>query len=241
VRALTRAGVAVLAGAALGLASRALAAVPEARAPGVLVAALGIAVCAAAAISSRGGSLRDRLLGGAIVLAATFVASWACAAAAGRAELAGGAAVVAAAATAAHGTANLLRTAGVRSGRATFGGAAAVAMCAGLVFIADPFVEWNAGGPGSLERARAVIGASPIASIAADADVDWQRSKWMYDGPGTGASGLSVIGQYYPSRPTPPFAWAAGAAAAGFLALALSTFRGKRRLSSRLTDGRMRP
>lgn len=239
-RALKQAGLSVVAGAALGAASRLLPAVADARAAGVLVAAFGLAVCAAAAAPGPGGSLRARMIFGAGLLATAFASSWACAAAAGRADLAGSAAVVAGAAIAAHGTAALLRAVGAKPGRATFGGAAALGAFAGLVFVADPFVEWNAGGPGSMERARSVIAASPVASIADEIGLDWQRSKWMYDGPGTGTPGLSVIGQYYPSRAAPAFAWAAGAAAAGLLALLLASRGGNRPHPSRLADGRIR-
>lgn len=218
----------VLAGAALGAASRGFDASTDARAAGALVAAFGLAVCAAAATDAGDASLRARTRGGVLVLATAFASAWACAAAAGRADLAGAAAVVAGAAVAAHGVASVLRAVRVGPGHAAFGGAAAVALTAGLVFVADPFVEWNAGGPGSLERARAVTVASPIASIAADAGIDWQRSRWMYDGPAIPARGLSVIGQFYPSRATDAFAWAAAAGMAGFLALAMSAIAEKR-------------
>jgi len=219
----------VLAGAALGAASRAFDVSPDARAAGALVAAFGLAVCAAAASDAGEAPLRARMLGGVRLTATAFAAAWACAAAAGRADLFGAAAAVTGAAVAAHGIASLLRAVRAGPGHSVFGGAAAVAMTAGLVFVADPFVEWNAGGPGSLERARAVMVTSPIASIASDAGLDWQRSKWMYDGPAIPVRGLSVIGQFYPSRATDAFAWAAAAAAAGFVALFLSAIVEKRR------------
>jgi hypothetical protein len=49
--------------------------------------------------------------------------------------------------------------------------------------------------------------------------VDWQRSRWLYDGPPGQGRGLSVIGAYYPSRPSSPWIWSL---CAGIAATALA-------------------
>jgi len=218
VRALTALGAAAAAGTVLGLAARFVVAAGAPRAAAALFAALGVAVCAGAGAGSASSS--NALRRGVLTAAAALAGAWCCAAVAGAPGLVGAAAVVAGAAAASFGAALLVRAFGAGEGHAAFAGAAPVAVLAAAVFAADPFVEWNAGGPGSLDRAYAVIVVNPLASIAADAGVDWQRTRWMYDGPAPGTPGLSVIGQYYPSRPASPWAWAAAAAAAGFAATA---------------------
>ena len=45
----------------------------------------------------------------------------------------------------------------------------------------------------TLPVAAAVVSLNPIASIAADAGLDWQRSKWLYDGPAPGTGGIDPV------------------------------------------------
>jgi hypothetical protein len=228
VRPLTAAGLAAVAGAALGAASRSVVEAREPRAVAALFTAYGLAAACAAAFDAAGAGVAARCGKGAGVAATALGAAWAAAAAAGVPSALGGAAVVAGAATAACGAASLLRARGLAHGQATFAGAFVVAAAAGLVFVADPFVEWKGAGDGALERARVAMAASPLASIAEDVGLDWQRSTWLYDGPSPGAPGLSVIGQFYPSRPASPWTWALCAAAAGALALAAASPRSMR-------------
>jgi len=227
VRTLKIAAAAVLVGAALGVAARFVAPGDARRGMIALVAAFGVAVCAASAWSAGGDAIATRCRSGAFVVASAFVAAWAAAAAAGNASLVGAALVVAGAAAAACGAAAFARARGVGAAHAAFVGAAAPAACAALLFVADPFIEWNGSTTADApDRAAAVLSANPIASIGAAAGVDWQRSKWLYVGPTSGSTGLSVTGRYYPSRPTAPWAWGLAAAAIGFAALAAARPRG---------------
>lgn len=230
-RALKTAFAAVLVGAALGVAARFVATGDARRGMIAMVAAFGVAVCAASAWNAGGDSIVTRCRSGAAIFVTTFVAAWTAAATSGNASLFGAAAVVAGAAAAAFGVATFARARGVGAAHAAFVGAAAPAVCAALLFVADPFIEWNGSTTADApDRAAAVLSANPIASIGADAGVDWQRSTWLYVGPTSGSTGLSVTGRYYPSRPTSPWAWGLAAAAIGFAALAAA--RARDRLSA---------
>jgi hypothetical protein len=226
VRALTVGAIAVVAGAGVGGASLVVAAGEARRAALAVVVLLGVASCAAAAWNAVDVSLAARLRRGGLVGALSFAAAWSAVAVAGRPALVGSALVVAAAAVLACGVATATRAVGVASGRAVFLGAATPLALAASIFVADPFVEWRGSStPEAPSRAAAVLAVEPIASIARDAGLDWQRSKWLYDGPTAGAPGLSVIGRYYPSSPSSPWTWGGAAAVAGFVALALATPR----------------
>ena len=64
--------------------------------------------------------------------------------------------------------------------------------------------------------------ANPIAAATSGnggLDVDWQTMPLLYDGAEPGTEGLSVIGQYYPTRPPSPIWWAALASAGAALLL----------------------
>ncbi len=222
-RALTLVGVAAAAGAAVGAASRFVAQGDARRAAVALLATFGVAVCSASGWKAGEDSMRARLRRGALVAAAALVASWAAAAASGSPACVGAATVVAGAAATACGVAMLARARGVDAGRAAFIGAAVPSAAAAALFVADPFVEWN--GSQTQEapaRAAALVAVDPVASIAADVGVDFQRSTWMYAGPAPGTEGLSVVGRYYPSSPTPAWRWGLAAAGIGFAALALA-------------------
>lgn len=214
-RALTALGFAVSGGAALGLASRVFTAVPADRPVASVFTVFGLAICLGAAVRADGP---ERWRAAALAGGAAAAAAWSAATAAGDPSLVASAAVVGAAALAACGVAALVRR--YSSAPAAFAGAFAVAAPAAFLFVADPFVGWTGGGEGTLDRAQAVVTVNPLASIAADAGIDWQRRKWMYDGPAPGSTGLSVIGQDYPSRPSSPWTWALAAAALGSAALA---------------------
>lgn len=215
-RALTVAAAALGAGLALGAAAHGLHAPPSARAAAALFSEFGLMACAAAAM---GAAAPASVARGGLAFGAAFVGSFAAASVAGEPAVVGACAAVAGASALAFGVAAAFRSGGAGAGHAAFAGAALPAALAAIVFVADPFVEWQVtdAAPG---RAAAVIAVNPLTSIAADAGVDWQRTKWMYDGPAPGSSGLSVIGQYYPSRTTSPWLWATVAVAAGFAAMA---------------------
>jgi hypothetical protein len=228
VRPLTAAAATILAGAGVGAATRLTDASPAHRAVLALLVCLGLASCLAVIADAGGASVAARWRHGALIAAAAFASAWAGAAAAGVASLVGGGIAVAGAAVLACGSATLLAVLGRSRGRARFAAAALPLACGAIVFVADPLIEWRgASTEEAPARAAAVVAVSPIASIAADAGVDWQRGRWMYDGPRPGAGSLSVIGPYYPSRPTPAWLWGAAAAALGFAALAAARPAGR--------------
>lgn len=214
---------AAIGGAALGAASRFAAPGDARRSVTALVAAFGVVVCVAAARTAAGESSSARLRSGGVVAAAAAVAAWCAAAAAGGPSMVGASAVVAGAGVAAFGVATLLRARGVGGAHAALLGAAVPFAAAALIFVADPFIEWNGSTTAAAPaRAAFVYSANPIASIAADAGIDWQREKWLYSGPGPGASSLTVTGEYYPSAPATSFAWGLAAAALGAAALVVA-------------------
>jgi hypothetical protein len=226
-RALTRfAAAAAAAGALSGAVSRTGGAASPVRATAALFTAFGLATCLAAAANGPSSSLRGRVVVSGLVAALAFAAAWIVAAIAGEPLLFGACAVVAGAAVLAGGVASIVRARGASRVHATFAGAALPAALAGVVFVADPFVEWRGSETAEAPaRSAAVIGASPLAAIAGDAGCDWQRSAWMYDGPARGTPGLSAVGRYYWSRPASPWAWALAAAAAGLAARAAARRR----------------
>jgi hypothetical protein len=203
------------------------------RAMVALIVAFGVAPCVAAALgAARNGAddsltTRSRTVG--VVALATFAGAWTAVAVAGRPSLVGATAVVAGGAVAAFGAATLVRAWTGDVGRAILFGAGVPIACAAALFVADPFIEWTGSTTAEApSRAALVVAVNPVASMATDVGIDWQRSQWLYDGPPAGAPGvratpgLSVAGQYYPSRPTSTWSWALVAAAFGFGAVAAS-------------------
>lgn len=95
-------------------------------------------------------------------------------------------------------------------GAAALGAAVPVALT-GLLFVADPLVEWNGAAAASQTVANWVVRVNPLAagcSLSGGLGVDWLRMPLLYDGPGMGGGGLSVIGQYYQGTPYPsPYLW----------------------------------
>ena len=175
----------------------------------------------------RRGWPQDRLRHAGVLAAATTAAGVAALLAAGApwGSLAG-ALVPAAAALLAHGVARIARRAGAESA-APFWGAAAPAVLAGALFVADPFIEWDGSTPQSTGTARRVYVVNPITAITSATGVDWQRQTMLYDGPAEGVPGLSYVGQYYPVGETPglPLMWAA---AVGLIGSALLLVPGRR-------------
>ena len=189
---------------------------------------LALFPCAAAVRGAADGSIGSATL----VFLATCLAALASGVAAdgdsSRAPL-GGALVVAAMSLIAFGFAAVLTRCRVSSSRAAFCGAALALLPTALLFVADPWIEW--GGPSlvSPERAQAVLTVNPVAALCSGtggAGVDWLRLPILYDGPATGVSGLSVIGQYYQgATPTPSLVFGACAAGIGFLLAFLGGWR----------------
>jgi hypothetical protein len=210
VRALTAAALPLVAGPALGAASRLVVPDTAPRVAAVLFTCFGVAASIAPAFGCGADRVAERLKRAGVVAVLALAFAWTAAAVAGDASALGGAAVVASGALAAFALSALFASRGASASRAPFLGSLAVSVLAGLVFVADPFVDWHPG-EGSLGRSSAVLSASPLASIGADAGIDWQRSRWLYDGPPPGTQGLSVIGQFYPSSPSPPWLWSLAA------------------------------
>lgn len=218
---------AIAGGALLGLALRAISATKVPGAPAAAVAALLIVVapCAAVAVpcalsASRLHALRHSARCAALSALSSVAALLVC----GGVSPWGSAVVVGASVALALSVARALGVRGIGAATAAFAGAAVPFALAASIFVADPFVEWDRTGPGPSARARTVLALDPVASALASleveggAGVDWQRSRWLYDGPPGVGQGLSVIGAYYPSRPSSPWTWSLVAlAAAGVL------------------------
>lgn len=206
------AAAAIAAGGAVGGAVRwgAAGALPEERASAAVVAVLGLAL----ALGPGGASLRR---GGVLVPAAAALASAvAILVAGGGISSLGAALVVAGVAALGVGGAAVARRCGASAGGAVLLGAALPAFLTAAVFLADPVIEWDGSRPESPGIARWVYAASPIAAATSPAGgtgVDWQTCRLLYDGHGAG--GLSVIGQFYPTRPPAAAAWGVAALAAG--------------------------
>jgi hypothetical protein len=155
-----------------------------------------------------------------LVFLTAFAGAWVAAALVGAPQAFVPALVVGGAATLAAGVAAMLRARGASAAVAALFGPAVVMAPAGALFVADPYIEWRGPAAESPARADLVLRMNPLASMGQSLVVDgvaldWQRSTWLYDGPSPGARGLSVIGQYYPSRPTPALVLALTAAALG--------------------------
>ncbi len=222
----------VLAGAAFGGAVRAVAVEVSGaqRAAFVLVVlfALSAAIAAARSASPERACPRTaRLIDGALTLgAAALVAAAAMLVTGGALSGLAAAAVPAAGALLAAGSAHLARTMRLRPSAAVLWGTAVPLALAASVFVADPWIEWDGPERASVRRADIALSLSPIAAITSPhggVELDWQRQRLMYDGPGDGAGsgGLSVIGQYYPCDPPATLRWSAVVAFAGTLLLAI--------------------
>lgn len=218
-------GVAILAGALLGAAIRlgAAEALPEERGSAAAICAFALAVCLAPAI--RGPGLTRSLaalVGGAGMAAAAVLA-------AGGSGSVGASAVTAGAALLSVGVcASAARWATLAPAAPLVGALGPLALAA-LAFVADPWIEPRGSGPESPSRAALVYRLSPLAAITSPeggTGVDWQTRSLLYDGgPEGGGGGLSVIGQFYPSRPAGPLAWGAAAFVLGAVLTGLGSFR----------------
>ncbi len=195
------------------------------RASAAVLVAFAVAVCVAPIVNGRVpvGVFRGMacvaaaaVTGGVCAGLAVFVAGGIDASGVpGAITLVGGAAALAA------GGAALARTSRTLSPGSGLLGALLPLLLAALVFVADPWIEWRGSGPASPAKAAWVYRLSPIAAATSPeggTGVDWQTRSLLYDG-GTegGSGGLSVIGQYYPSRPAHPIAWGGLALLAGLL------------------------
>jgi len=193
----------------------AAASAPEERASAAVIVTLALVACAAPALP---GAPPRRMLRAVLVGAA---AAAACVLVAGGAGALGAAAVVAGVAALATGAAILARSVSSSApGSALLGASVPCVLCA-LVFVADPWIEWRGSGPASPSRAALVYRVSPVAAVTSPeggTGSDWQTHSLLYDGGDLGGrGGLSVIGQFYPSRPAAPLAWGAAALLVGAL------------------------
>lgn len=225
-------GLALAAGAAVGLAVRGLAddpSPPECAAAAMTVV-LAAAVAGAACTGTRDGECAARLA----IAARIAVLAWGSSAAAGIAAGGGagapeGAVVAAAAAVLAFGLRAILGTLRASVPAASFSAAALALAPAALLFVADPWIDWRGGSPASPGRARIVLTANPLAAMTSPSGglcVDFQRMPMLYDGPSPGVPGLSLIGQYYPAIPPSPFGWGAPVLGIGAALVAAARRRG---------------
>jgi hypothetical protein len=225
-RAAISAGLALVGGATVGLAVRIAAsdALAEERGSAAAVCAFALAVCLAPC-AARGGRV-ERLLcaaaSGALAAVAAVLAS-------GGVGLVGAAVVTAGASSLALGVSLVAARWDPLARGAGLVGALVPFALAALVFVADPWIEARGSGPESPARASLVYRLSPIAALTSldgGTGVDWQTRSLLYDGgPEGGAGGFSVIGQYYPSRPSSPLVWGGLAALAGVLLTGVGSSR----------------
>jgi hypothetical protein len=215
-RGLVPAAVATAVAAAAGAATRLAGVDAPNRAAAALTCALAVATCVGAGRGAASPGLRIVAETWAIASVAAFAAARAAGVAAP-----GGALVVGGMAAVAAGVAGLMRGRAADAAPAAFGGALIATLPAALLFVADPVIEWSGGTAASAGRAQSVLAVNPVGALTATpggAGVDWLRQPILYDGPGTGTPGLSVIGQYYGgATPTGAFPFAAAAAGIGFL------------------------
>jgi hypothetical protein len=192
----------------------------------VVVAA---AVVAGACGVRAAGQAAERVRSAAWIAVLTGAAACAAGLSAGGGPGAAGAALVpAACALLAAGLRTAAGALGIRAGTASFAGAGLALAPAALLFVADPWIDWRGGTSESPVRAARVLAANPLAAMTAPSvglGVDFQRMPLLYDGPSPGVPGLSLVGQYYPSVPPSPLAWAAVAGAVGAVLVAAARER----------------
>lgn len=191
-------------------------------APGATVAGLGAGVwlIAVTLASSVAGLLCGVRRGTVWALAACApVVAWMLGSGAGAASLSA-ALPVAACALWGLGAATALARVGVTRDAAVLSPVVAVVVLAGLPLVADPWIEWDGSTAASPARAARVVALDPVSSIGSPVDgVAWdrQRGRVLYSGAGGDGQGLSVIGQYYPARPTSTWLWGAVVGGLGFV------------------------
>ncbi len=212
---------ALILGAAGGLLTRVLGdgAAPDERAAAAVALVLAIAPCWGAlplpAEGTRWAFATRVFVAGLAAVVGILVAGGGLAAASAACVPAGAVALAA-------GVAHVARADGVRVAGATWIGAATPLLLVGALFVADPFIEWAGPAASSTTRAAWVLRVNPLASATGAIGVDLSSRGLLYDGTGAGAEGLSVVGQYYPSRPSPALTWGGIALLIGSLLVLVS-------------------
>lgn len=114
---------------------------------------------------------------------------------------------------------------------AVLGASLPVALLVALPLLADPWIEWDGSSAAAPDRAATVIRLDPMSSVGSAVDGtgwDRQRGRVLYSGASGDGAGLSVIGQYYPARPTTALRWGGAATALGLLMAGLAAWIGPR-------------
>jgi hypothetical protein len=104
------------------------------------------------------------------------------------------------------------------SSSAVFAGASLPFLLGASLFAANPLVEWRAEDGATQSRAGTALQINPIAaalSLDGGVGLDWQRTRWLYDGADDSGRGLSVVGQFYPARGPSPWNWSSWAGLIG--------------------------
>lgn len=224
------ASAAVASAACVGVAVRVAASGPSA--PELASAATTVILAAAIPLAARAGAADRSMSAGLATAARIAILAWCAAATAGL--TAGGVAggplgaglVVAAVAVLAFGLTSVLRRVGMPDAHSMFVGAGLACVPMALIFVADPWIEWERSSPSAPSRAALVLAANPLAAMTSSSGglgVDFQRMPWLYDGPDAGVPGLSLVGQYYPSVPPAAVPWSLAVLAAAGVLVAISS------------------
>lgn len=112
---------------------------------------------------------------------------------------------------------------------AVLGATLPVALLVALPLLADPWIEWDGSSAAAPDRAATVIRLDPMSSVGSAEDGtgwDRQRGRVLYSGASGDGAGLSVIGQYYPARPSSALQWGGVATMLGLLLSSLAGWLG---------------